>query len=74
MMAKAKTEKPEKPTPVACVCGRGGIVVKTRAGKMITCPAPTVCQANLRTRWHSNEEAAIIEWNRLVAGYRRGGK
>lgn len=66
-----KKEKPKKPVPVPCVCGRGGIVVKTRAGKMITCPAPTVCEANLRTLWRSNEEAAIIEWNQMIASYRR---
>ena len=38
---------------------------------MISCPNPISCSGNLRTLWHGNEESAIVEWNNLVAGYRR---
>lgn len=68
MSQKAKTEKP---VPKPCVCGGGAVMVKARAGKMFTCPNPERCEAGPRTMWRSNEEAAILEWNRLVAGYRR---
>lgn len=62
-----------KPTPIPCICGRRGIMVKTKNGKMISCPNPTKCPANLRTTWHSGEESAIVEWNGLVQAerYRR---
>jgi ssDNA-binding Zn-finger/Zn-ribbon topoisomerase 1 len=65
----AKSEKKEKPVPKKCVCGRGGIIVKSRAGKMISCPDPLNCKANLRTIWHSHEESAIAEWNGLVDSF-----
>ena len=64
-------EKPEKPVPKPCICGRGGCVVVSRGKKMVSCPDPCNCPGNLRTRWHGNEESAIVEWNNLVAGYRR---
>jgi len=70
-MAKAK-EKQEKPVPKPCICGRGGIIVRSRSKKMVTCPDPVHCPGNLRSMWHGNEEAAIVEWNNLVAGYRMG--
>lgn len=56
----------KKLTPKPCVCNRGGVVVKTRLGKMVTCPDPINCTANLRTMWHRREESAIAEWNNLV--------
>ena len=62
-----KAETKEKPTPKKCVCGKPAITVKVRRGKMITCPDPMSCQANLRTRWSSHESTAIAEWNNLVA-------
>lgn len=64
--------KPEKinPQPLPCVCDRGGIIVKSRSGNMVTCPNPVRCEANLRTSWHSHEESAIAEWNGLVRGWR----
>ena len=51
----------------------GGIIVKTKSGRMISCPDPVRCSANLRTAWHSGEESAIVEWNGLVQAerYRR---
>lgn len=61
--------KKEKPIPRKCVCGRGGILVKSRAGKMVSCPNPERCRANLRTMWHRHEESAIVEWNNLVENY-----
>ena len=64
-------EKPkkEKPVPKNCVCGRGGILVKSRAGKMVTCPDPVNCKENLRTMWNRHEESAIVEWNNLVDSF-----
>ena len=63
----------EKPTPIPCVCGKRGIIVKTRSGRMISCPNPEKCPTNLRTMWHSSEESAIVEWNGMVQAerYRR---
>ena len=58
-----KTEKKEKPTPKRCVCGLEAITVKTRAGKMVSCPNPIGCRANLRTTWKSNE------WNGLIDSF-----
>ena len=71
-----KKTNENKKAPVPCVCGRGGIVVKTRSGKMVSCPNPMKCSANLWTQWHSHEESAVIEWNGLVAAeqYRRRSK
>lgn len=64
-----KTEKKEKPTPKRCVCGAEAIIVKTRSGKMCTCPDPLNCRANLRTSWKSHEDLAIAERNSLVASW-----
>lgn len=61
-----KTEKKEKPTPKRCVCGLNAAIVKTRSGKMVTCPDPLNCRANLRTTWHKHEDMAIAEWNSLI--------
>ena len=72
-----ETEKKEKPTPKRCVCGSEAAFVKTRSGKMFTCPDPVKCKANLSTAWNKHEELAIIEWNGLVDSYyakvRKGG-
>jgi hypothetical protein len=64
-----KGEKKEKPTPQKCVCGRPAIIVKTRHGKMATCPDPMNCPGNLRTTWKRSEDLAIIEWNGLVSTF-----
>ena len=64
-----KTEKKQKPVPKRCVCGAEAIVVKTRAGKMVSCPNPIGCVANLRTTWKSNEDSAINEWNGLIDSF-----
>lgn len=65
-----KTEKKEKPVPKRCVCGKAAALVKTRGGKMITCPDPLNCKGNLRTRWHRHEQLAVAEWNGLVSSFR----
>lgn len=59
-----------------CLRPGGGIVVKTRSGEMVSCQNPMKCSANLRTKWHSHEESAVIEWNGLIAAeqYRRRSK
>lgn len=64
-----KQEKKEKPVPKKCVCGAEAITVKTKHGKMITCPNPLRCKGNLRTTWKSNEDLAIAEWNALISDY-----
>lgn len=53
-------EKAEKPVPKPCICGRG-VTVVNRGKKMVSCPDPCNCPGNLRTRWHGNEESAIVE-------------
>lgn len=69
-----KSQPKEKPVPAMCICGRPAVLVKARGGKMITCPDPMKCNANLRTRWCSHEETAIAEWNALVKSRKfRGG-
>ena len=74
-----KTEKAEKPAPKRCVCGAEAILVKTRSGKMFTCPDPMNYKANLRTTWHKHQDLAITEWNSLVGSFyartqNKGGK
>lgn len=64
-----KAKKKEKPTPKRCVCGSEAAYVKTRSGKMYTCPNPLGCKANLRTRWNKNKDQAIVEWNGLVDSF-----
>lgn len=59
----------KKETPKLCICGRPAVTVKGRGGKMITCPDPMHCKANLRTRWRSHEETAIAEWNNLISEF-----
>lgn len=49
-----------------CVCGRSAIIVKSRLGKLVSCPNPTNCKGNLRTPWRKSEEQAITDWNILV--------
>ena len=61
-----KTKKKEKPVPLKCVCGGEAITVKTKHGKMVTCPNPLKCEGNLRTTWQKNEDLAIVEWNNLI--------
>lgn len=61
-----KAEKKEKPTPKRCVCGAEGITVKTRHGKMVTCPNPVRCSQGPRTACNNSEDAAIVEWNTLI--------
>lgn len=70
MKKTEKTEKKEKPTPKRCVCGAEAIIVKTRSGKMVSCPDPLNCKANLRTAWNSHQDLAIAEWNNLVTSFR----
>ena len=61
-----ETKKKEKPIPKRCFCGAEAILVKTRSGKMLTCPDPLNCKANLRTTWKKHQDMAIAEWNSLV--------
>lgn len=65
----SKSERKEKPIPKKCICGRGGIVVKSRGSKMVSCPDPMNCKANLRTMWYGHEESAVVAWNKLVDSY-----
>lgn len=67
--ADKNKNKKEKPIPKRCACGAEPILVKTRAGKMMSCPNPLNCISNLRTRWNKYEESLIIEWNGLVDSF-----
>ena len=64
-----KTEKKQKPVPKRCVCGSEAITVKNRDKKMISCPNPMLCRANLITMWNKSEDLAINEWNGLVDSF-----
>lgn len=66
MAGTAKGEKKEKPVPVKCVCGADAAYVKARQGKMVCCPNVLFCAK--RSRWHSSLNAAIVDWNTVVAG------
>ncbi|MGM9659540.1 MAG: hypothetical protein ACI3WQ_02965 [Faecousia sp.] len=63
-------EKKERPVPVPCICGKAPISVCIRGGKMLTCPDPLNCSANIRTRWTKHMDSATAEWNLLVQNYR----
>ena len=65
---KEKKEK-QKPIPKRCICGSLPILVKTRAGKMLSCPNPLKCTANIRTRWNKYEEQMTVEWNGEVDSF-----
>lgn len=62
-------EKKKKPRPRECACGKAPILVSVRGGRMLSCPDPVKCPANLRTMWQKSEIQAVEEWNSLVAGY-----
>ena len=66
---KKDAKKEQKPIPKRCVCGSKAITVKVRGKKMVSCPDPMNCRANLRTTWKSAEEAAIVEWNGIVDSF-----
>lgn len=66
-------KKKEKPTQKRCVCGNTAIITKTKHGKMVTCPNPMKCKANLRTRWHKGQDSAIAEWNNMIDSYHNKG-
>ena len=63
-MRKTGDDKPKKER---CVCGGVPVEVKTRAGKMLSCPNPARCSENLRTAWHKTEDAAVVDWNNIVS-------
>ena len=69
-----KKSENQKPVPVPCVCGRPAVLVRTRGGKMYTCPDPMHCKGNLRTRWNKHEPQAATEWNTLVQSFRAAGR
>lgn len=61
-------EKPKKEKPTLsrrCGCGRLPITVKSNKKYLVTCPAVMDCPHPQRTRWHSKEENAILEWEKL---------
>lgn len=61
--SKDKQEK-KKETPASCVCGRIPCIVKHKSRHMITCPHTMTCA--MRSRWCTNEQAAVIDWNSAV--------
>lgn len=60
----------EHPVPVPCICGKMPAYVCIRGGKMLTCPEPLRCPANIRTRWAKDVDSATAEWNALVQNYK----
>ena len=58
-----------------CMCSKRGILVRSGARKMVSCPDPMNCSGNFRTTWRAKEEEAIDEWNALIrAAKYAGGK
>lgn len=43
------------------MCGKKPVIVKTKSGYMVTCPAPARCA--MRTGWRSSEQQSIKDWN-----------
>ena len=66
--------KQEKVEPVRCICGRQPCTVKHKSRFMLSCPAVLTCA--MRSRWKSNEQDAVKDWNTAVdtARNQRGGK
>lgn len=62
-----KKPKKEKVEPVKCICGSPPAIVRNRGKKLVSCPNPVKCKGNICTNWHPNEEAAVVQWNALVA-------
>jgi hypothetical protein len=69
-----KTKKKEKPTPMRCVCGKEATVVAFKGKKMVSCPNPLKCAANLRTPWFSSEAEAVANWNTTIRTYKYAGR
>ena len=67
-------EKKTKPTPINCVCGKAAVVTVFRDKKMISCPNPAKCSANLRTLWKSHMEEAVLEWNAEASSFQHAGR
>lgn len=69
-------EKPKKEKkqvrPVPCVCGRTPCAVKHRSKTMLACPDLMECA--MRSRWLSNEQAAIEDWNITVESAKQEAK
>lgn len=63
-----KTEQ-EKEAARVCVCGRKPCTVKCKSKYMLSCPATTKCA--MRSRWASNEQEAIKDWNTAVIAARQ---
>ena len=62
-------DKQEKEKPALCVCGRAAVTVRYRGKKMLSCPAQDKCA--MRSRWCSNEQAAVTDWNNTVLAARQ---
>jgi hypothetical protein len=69
---QANRNKRKRPLVCVCVCGRRPCTVKMSSKYMLSCPATTKCA--MRSRWASNEQAAIIDWNTAVKSARQERK
>lgn len=54
----------ERNGPCVCVCGRRPCTVKHKSQYMISCPDTMRCA--MRSRWKSNEQEAIKDWNTTI--------
>lgn len=64
-------KKIDEKTREHCVCGGAPVEVRCRVGKMLSCPNPAKCSANLRTAWHKSIDSAEVQWNSIVINARR---
>lgn len=54
----------ERESRARCVCGTAPCIVKHKNKYMLACPDMLVC--SMRSRWATNEQAAITDWNVTV--------
>lgn len=64
MADKETKPKEEKAVPAVCVCGAAPCLVNHRKRHMVCCPSTLSCAK--RSRWWTNEQAAIKDWNTIV--------
>ena len=67
-MEATTASKQKKEEAVECACGKAPCTVKYRSKYMITCPDAMTCA--MRSRWKSNEQDAIKDWNNTVKAAR----
>lgn len=58
----------EKIDPCVCVCGQVPVIVKIKGKYMLSCLDQDKCA--MRSRWKTNEQAAVDDWNNAIKSAR----